>query len=70
MSRKVTHLFYTSTLRLPLYIVTLAPQIMEDVASDNRTHMVAIGKEYQDMVNQLITVKIKSFLSQCRLILQ
>lgn len=36
--------------------VAHAPQIMEDVASDNRTHMVAIGKEYQDMVNQLITV--------------
>lgn len=32
-------------------------QIMEEVASDNRTHMAAIGKEYQEMVNQLITVR-------------
>lgn len=31
-------------------------QIMEEVASDNRTHMADIGKEYQEMVNQLITV--------------
>ncbi|CBJ34262.1 conserved unknown protein [Ectocarpus siliculosus] len=29
--------------------------IMEEVASDNRTHMAAIGKEYQEMVNQLVT---------------
>ncbi|CAM9801812.1 unnamed protein product [Laminaria digitata] len=28
---------------------------MEEVASDNRTHMAAIGKEYQEMVNKLIT---------------
>ncbi|CAM9242983.1 unnamed protein product [Ectocarpus fasciculatus] len=28
---------------------------MEEVASDNRTHMAAIGKEYQEMVNQLVT---------------
>lgn len=32
-------------------------QIMEEVASDNRTHMAAIGKEYQEMVNKLITVR-------------
>lgn len=31
-------------------------QIMEEVASDNRAHMAAIGKEYQEMVNQLVTV--------------
>lgn len=30
---------------------------MEEVASDNRTHMAAIGKEYQEMVNQLIAVR-------------
>eukprot|EP00903_Cladosiphon_okamuranus_P016611 g15323.t1 len=29
--------------------------IMEEVASDNRTHMAAICKEYQEMVNQLVT---------------
>lgn len=29
---------------------------MEEAASDNRMHMAAIGKEYQEMVNQLITV--------------
>lgn len=32
-------------------------KIMEEVASDNRTHMLAIGKEYQEMVNQLIKVR-------------
>ena len=41
-------------------------KIMEEVASDNRAHMVAIGKEYQEMVNKLITVRPcdeKMFLS-------
>lgn len=29
---------------------------MEGVALDNRTHMAAINKEYQEIVNQLVTV--------------
>lgn len=51
--------------RIPAYTVNAA-KIMEEVASDNRVHMVAIGKEYQEMANQLIKVSRRE--SSCNIL--